>query len=218
MPVDLREPYIDDPVREEMKAEDNWLLDDVLDDDGVQKDAFLRKALDEVVDARGDPTVEEVLDEAGHHVDDDASLTVTTQGPEDTDDKDGMDRWLQAGTWLYPLLFVAQCAAFSYLASFAAQGPRTAVVLAPMAVLGLLFVPSTVISLFNLTLGSQGAGLVTLSNSAFLGVLFWGLALCAPHGGFMLELARISTDLAKRVRRAERLLMHRGDAEAASFL
>ena len=58
-------------------------------------------------------------------------------------------------------------------------------------------VPSTVIALFNLTLGEQGAGLVKLSNSAFLGVLFWGLALCAPHGGFMLELARISTDLAK---------------------
>ena len=68
-----------------------------------------------------------------------------------------------------------------YLASFASSGPRTAVVLGPLLVLGLLFVPATLLSLVNLTLGDQGLGVLKLSNSAFLGVLFWGAALCTPR-------------------------------------
>ena len=111
-----------------------------------------------------------------------------------------LKKWLKAETWLFPPLFVAQVAAFAYAISFASAGPRSAVVLAPMAVLGLLFVPISFIATVNLSLGEQGLDVVHLSKDAFLGLLYWGVSISVPHGAFMMELFRISTDLSERAK------------------
>ena len=112
----------------------------------------------------------------------------------------GLKKWLKAETWLFPPLFVAQVAAFAYAISFASAGPRSAVVLAPMAVLGLLFVPISFIATVNLSLGEQGLDIIHLSKDAFLGLLYWGVSICVPHGAFMMELFRISTDLSEHAK------------------
>jgi len=197
------------PAARHAFVDDAWLPRDLDDDRWLDSDLdFLHYAVDKAVDAAGDPTVDQaqraLLDDA-EAVDDDVSLNEAAQAlyslasgaaPENAPE-DGLRKWVAPETWLYPPLFLAQTACFAYLASFASSGPRTAVVLGPLMVLGLLFVPATLLSLVNLTLGDQGLGVLKLSNSAFLGVLFWGAALCTPHGGLVLEFARVSTQLAK---------------------
>ena len=133
MPEASRDQFIDDDARRAVESEDGWLLDDLLDDPGVVHDAFLDKLIDEAINKTGDPTVGEALDAIGHHVDDDASLSI---GLNSVEEVYGLKKWLKAETWLFPPLFVAQVAAFAYAISFASAGPRSAVVLAPMAVSG----------------------------------------------------------------------------------
>ena len=193
VPEASRDQFIDDDARRAVESEDGWLLDDLLDDPAVVHDAFLDKLIDEAINKTGDPTVGEALDAIGHHVDDDASLSI---GLNSVEEVYGLKKWLKAETWLFPPLFVAQVAAFAYAISFASAGPRSAVVLAPMAVLGLLFVPISFIATVNLSLGEQGLDIIHLSKDAFLGLLYWGVSICVPHGAFMMELFRISTDLA----------------------
>ena len=183
VPESLRRSLVDDAVHVD---DDAWLGDD----------ALVHSVLDAVVRKYDDPTIGTVLDEVGHHLDDDASLSFDVDGP-GAGHKDGLHKWLKVETWVYPILFLAQASAFSYAASFGSGGPRTAVVLGPMLVLGLLFAPASALALVNLTLGEQGADVIHLSKDAFLGVLFWGAALCCPHGGFVLEMARVSTKLAQ---------------------
>lgn len=74
----------------------------------------------------------------------------------------------------FPALFGVELLGWSYAAAHACEGPRQAVVLLPMAILGLLFAPVALLALIDLTLGDQGAGLLKISSDAFLGVLFWG--------------------------------------------
>ena len=193
VPAASRAPFVDDDARRAIETENGWLMDDLLDDPAVVHDAFLHKIINEAVTKAGDPTVGQALDATGHHLDDDASLTIDTLGP--IEEVYGLRKWRKLETWLFPPLFVAQCAAFAYLISFASSGPRSAVVLAPMAVLGLLFVPMTVLAFVNLSLGEQGANLIHLSSEDFLGVLYWGASISVPHGAFLMEMFRISTDL-----------------------
>ncbi|KAJ8608382.1 hypothetical protein CTAYLR_008160 [Chrysophaeum taylorii] len=110
----------------------------------------------------------------------------------------GIRKWAAPGLWLCLPLFGIELLFFSYAASHLFSGPREAVVLLPMAALGLLFVPLILVSLVNLTVGKDGIGIVRVSKSTFLGVLFWGLALCSPHGALVVALCHLTTSLDRR--------------------
>lgn len=114
------------------------------------------------------------------------------------DDDENIARWAATAPqlWFFMPLFVIHLITFSYAASHLFKTAREAVVLLPMLIICLLFAPIIVISLFNLTFGKSGIGLVDISKSTLLGVMFWGIAICSPHGALLVALASLTSNIA----------------------
>ena len=89
-----------------------------------------------------------------------------------------------AAFWLL-ILFNAQLIAFSYIWSFFFTSSKAAAAAMPLIIIGLFILPAIVI-LLGLLIYVQVLQYSVGGNFNVFGYLFYGIALCSPHGGMLI--------------------------------